>query len=131
MSFPPISSEISGWKPANIAQIVGAELLPFVLAGCLSRKLAVAAVKPMPFLALECGVRAGEFDRMAVTLEDQPPIVISSSSSIMVAMRPTGTVNISKKPALPGAKVLNSGESWKVNEWYIRFELTLTQRPAG
>jgi surface antigen len=67
MSFLPISSQASGLKPVNIAQIFVAGLLPFVLTGCSSPKLAVASVEPIPFWAMEYTVRTGESDRMAVT----------------------------------------------------------------
>ena len=67
MSFLPISPHASGWKSLNIAQIVLAGLLPFVLAGCSSPKLAVAPVEAMPFWAMEYTVRTGESDRMALT----------------------------------------------------------------
>ena len=68
MPFLPISPQASGRKPANIAQIVVAGLLPFVLTGCSSPKLAVAPVEPMPFWAMEYTVRTGESDRMAADL---------------------------------------------------------------
>jgi len=67
MSFLPISPQVPGWKPVNIAQIVVVGLLPFALAGCSSPKLATAPVKPMPFWTMEYAVRTGESDRMAVT----------------------------------------------------------------
>ena len=67
MPFLPISVQASGLKPVNIAQIVVAGLLPFVLTGCSSPKLAVAPVEPMPFWAMEYTVRTGESDRLAVT----------------------------------------------------------------
>jgi len=67
MPFLPIRPQASGLKPVNIAQIVVAGLLPFVLPGCSSPKLAVAPVEPMPFWAMEYTVRTGESDRMALT----------------------------------------------------------------
>jgi len=67
MPFLPISPQASGLKPVNIAQIVVAGLLPFVLTGCLSPKLAVALVEPMPFWAMAYTVRTGESDHMALT----------------------------------------------------------------
>ena len=67
MPFLPISPQASARNPANIAQIVVAGLLPFVLTGCSFLKLAVAPVEPMPFWAMEYTVRTGESDRMALT----------------------------------------------------------------
>ena len=67
MSFLPISPHASGWKPANIAQIVVAGLMPAILSGCSALKLAVAPVEAMPFWAMEYTVRTGESDRMALT----------------------------------------------------------------
>ena len=193
MPFLPISPQVSDLKPVNIAQIVVAGLLPFVLTGCSSPKLAVAPVEPMPFWAMEYTVRTGESDRMAVTYgwryvpvvkerveaylseddrkradflfqsvlehnptgvtsswdnpttgysgtvtptrtvtpKDQPPVEISSSSSTLAEMRPTGTVDISKKPAPHVAKMPEFGRFWRIDEWFIRFESTLAKRSAG
>ena len=66
MPFLPISPQASGLKTVNITQIVVAGLLPFVLAGCSSPKLAVMPVEPMPFWAMEYTVRTGESDHMAL-----------------------------------------------------------------
>ena len=67
MTFLPISSYASGWKPVNIAQIVLAGLLPFVLTGCSPSKLGVTPVEPMSFWAMEYTIRTGESDHMTVT----------------------------------------------------------------
>ena len=63
----PFSSQASGLKPVNVAQIVVAGLLPCVLTGCSSPKLAVAPLEPMPFWAMEYTVRTGDSDHMALT----------------------------------------------------------------
>jgi surface antigen len=67
MPFLPISIYASGWKPANITRTIGVGLLPFIVAGCLTQKLAVAPAEPIPFGAIEYTVRTGESDRMVLS----------------------------------------------------------------
>ena len=66
MAFLPISIYVPGWKPTNITLTIVVGLLPFVLAGCSSPKLAIAPVEPTPFWAMEYTVGTGESDRMTL-----------------------------------------------------------------
>ena len=42
-----------------------------------------------------------------------------------------GTVDILGKLAPRAAKMPEFGRSWRIDEWFIRFESTLAKRPAG